>query len=289
MLALLAATGAVRQRRRVVTRLTRPVPYLAELDLGSWLQRLAFVSGGYEPELPLLLTRLRELHPASGALLDVGANVGLISIPAALLIPTNAGVEAQVISFEPAPENVQALRGNIQRNALGPRVQVEARALGEQPATAWIEVERSPEKIAGSGTANLLPSGQEGRLGAEPVEVATFDGLKQGGWLAPPISVVKLDTDGYDLMALRGALSLLRDDRPFVVGEFSAHCIAWHGQTIADVVSFARRHAYRVAYRCQWDRLGYSLEPPTQFKDDLLLVPGELENLLVRFSAVFRR
>ena len=53
--------------------------------------------------------------------IDVGANVGLVTIPLAL-------ATARVIAIEPLPQNIEQLRGNVRRNGLTNVVVVEAAA-----------------------------------------------------------------------------------------------------------------------------------------------------------------
>jgi hypothetical protein len=68
---------------------------------------------------------------------------------------------------------------------------------------------------------------------------------------------MKLDTDGYDLFVLMGAKGLLERAQPPILGEFSAHCLNWHGQTVADVRDFVDTFDYRVFVRKHpsWDFL----------------------------------
>jgi hypothetical protein len=86
---------------------------------------------------------------------------------------------------------------------------------------------------------------------------------------------IKIDVDGYDLNVLRGARALLRSERPVIFGEFSAHCLRWHQQSIADVIREAGEIGYSV-----WPRIPRTWNFSThanleEYEIDLLLVPEE--------------
>ncbi|HEX9983477.1 MAG TPA: FkbM family methyltransferase [Thermoanaerobaculia bacterium] len=251
-LALYKALGLAGRHVRVRARMRRPAPFDVELDLHAWLQRLAFVTGGYEAETVELLLALHE--QSDGYLLDVGANVGFISIPFALRS------KAPVVAVEAVPDNVAVLRRNVAANGLQSAITIVPLALGTAPGKVEIQVEGNLHPGDGTGTANILPDGSTYDCVRQELEITTLDLLD----LPPRCGVVKLDTDGYDLKVLQGGVEFLARERPLIFGEFSAHCLAWHGQTADDVVAFARAQRYDVY---GFDGAG-----------DLLLVPVELRD-----------
>ncbi len=263
-------------RRRVIvrTRLRNPVPYVAELDLHGWLQRIAFLTGGYEADTVQFLLQLHEASPRRGYLLDVGANIGLLTVPFALSVTGNAPA---AIAIEPIADNVAALNANIALNGLRSSVHVIPKGVGDEPGIVDIQVEGNLKSSEGTGTANILPAGSTYDRVRQTLTLETIDDLAHAGTLPAGCSVMKIDTDGYDLKVLQGAVAFLRRERPVIFGEFSAHCMNWHGQSVADVAAFAERHGYQV-----WRRVPrtWTFEPLTpagaaQFSEDLLLVPAE--------------
>jgi FkbM family methyltransferase len=251
-LALYRVLGLTGRHVRVRARMRRPVRFDVELDLHAWLQRLAFVTGGYEAETVELLLALH--GKSDGYLLDVGANVGFIAIPFALRS------KAQVVAVEAVPDNVAVLRRNVAANGLQSAITIVPLALGTAPGRVQIQVEGDLNPGDGTGTANILPDGSTFDCVRQEIEVTTLDLLD----LPPRCAVMKLDTDGYDLKVLQGGVEFLKRERPLVFGEFSAHCLAWHGQTVDDVVAFARAQRYDV----------YGFDGA----EDLLLVPVELRD-----------
>lgn len=270
-LLLYTALGLKKRHPRVRAHLRRPVSFWAELDLHSWLQRIAFLTGGYEDETGRFLLELLEQHPIPGYLLDAGANVGLIAIPFAMANPkTN-----RVVAVEAVDDNVTALRRNIALNGLQELVTVLPVALGEESKTARIQVEGDLRAQEGSGTANILAADTTYQCVTQTIRVETLDALFASGQIPRGCSVVKIDTDGYDLKVLQGATRFLRENRPVIFGEFAAPCMAWHGQTVEDVQAFASAHRYEVWFRATpgW-RFTISMDLK-HFVQDLLLVPSE--------------
>lgn len=259
----------------VTAELSRPVKYVANLDLHSWLQRIAFLTGGYEEDTVRFLARLWDSIERPGYCLDVGANIGLIAIPLALTIRPR-GKSLAVVAVEAVSDNSKTLAANVAANGLQARVRVLAVAVGEMEKLAQIQVEGDLKTGGGTGTANILPEGSDYACVRQDLKVRTLDGLVADGSLPPECRLVKIDTDGYDLKVLEGAASLMATDRPIVFGEFSAHCLAWHGQSLRDVLLLCERRGYQ-AFKRQggaWEFSG--ARPGDPFEQDLLLVPDEL-------------
>jgi FkbM family methyltransferase len=258
----------------VRTTLTDPVQFEAQLDLHSWLQRLAFLTGSYEGETAAFICHLHKIDGRGGYFLDVGANIGLISLPVAKLAGTTA------VSIEAVPDNAAALRTNVNLNQLENVVRVLNIGLGDTKKTVDIQVEGDLASGEGSGTANILADGSTYRCVRQQLEIKPLDSVYPR--LVPTgCSVMKIDTDGYDLKVLEGGTQFLRRERPIIFGEFDAHCLSWHCQSSLDVERFARTIDYEVWRRLtpSWkftDRLDHD-----SFQADLLLVPADRAHLLL--------
>ena len=86
---------------------------------------------------------------------------------------------------------------------------------------------------------------------------------------------MKIDTDGYDLFILKGAKLLLTESRPLIYGEFSAHCLGWHGQTVIDVIEYMKSFKYCVYSKKLNEYQFESNINVNSYTSDLLLVPEE--------------
>ena len=269
------ALGLAHTRLLVSARLSKPVAFDAQLDMQSWLQRIAFLTGEYESDTVQFLYRLWRSSGSEGYLLDVGANVGMISIPFALMCKPVSGKRPIVVAIEATHDNASALATNIRINDLIADIAIVETALGDEEKTVRIQVEGDLALGEGSGTANILPDQSTFNCVSQSLRLATLDGLLRNGELVGICSVIKIDTDGYDLKVLEGGSRFLAEFRPVIFGEFSAHCMKWHNQSISDVMKFAERNDYSVFFR-RAQSLSFAKEEPSEgYIQDLLLIPGE--------------
>jgi FkbM family methyltransferase len=146
--------------------------------------------------------------------LDVGANVGYFST----LLARTLKAPGRVYSFEPEPDNHFLLAVNALLTAqLFPQaapITPFCRALAERDGPARLHVfERN------LGLHSLVHTGGSAR--SMPVELATLDGLcfpRDGRPAAIPgrVDLLKADTQGAELLVLRGGEQLLARDRPLL-------------------------------------------------------------------------
>jgi FkbM family methyltransferase len=283
--ALLAIYRLLHLDRRHVyvrTRLRDPLEFQAELDLHSWLQRLAFLTGEYEADTVRFLLDLRRRYGRDDYLLDIGANIGLLAIPFAMATPRKW---LSVIAIEAAPDNIIVLRRNVALNGLQNAIKIIPLGVGAFPGEFEIQVEGDLRCGEGTGTANILPRDSTYQCVTQTISVTTIDELARAGDVPTGCSVVKIDTDGYDLNVLRGASAFLMRDRPVIFGEFSRDCLRWHGQSVIDVAAFAEAHGYQSWRRIDrtWRFRRFGSADESDFAQDLLLVPSEAEE---RFGAL---
>jgi FkbM family methyltransferase len=147
----------------------------------------------------------------SGTLVDIGANVGVFSMSAAMARPA-----AKIFAVEPVRDNFEVCRINLERNELQGRVKLWQLALGEKKATVEIPT--------GVGTWQFISSAAEKSHSAgmkvQPVEQVTLDSFVAEK-VAGPVSMIKCDVEGYELFVLKGALETLRKSKPALLLEIS--------------------------------------------------------------------
>jgi FkbM family methyltransferase len=143
---------------------------------------------------------------AEGTAVDVGANVGLVTIPLAL----TAG---RVIAVEPLAQNVERLRENVRRNALTNVVVVEA-AAGAGDGSSILHSAADP-------AFGSLREVVKYRASADiEVRLRSLDSL----WREldrPVVELVKIDVEGAELDVLEGGRVLLETCGPVVLVEAS--------------------------------------------------------------------
>ncbi|MBX3746217.1 MAG: FkbM family methyltransferase [Verrucomicrobiae bacterium] len=158
--------------------------------------REIFKTALYEPEITAFL--IREFREGGGRFIDVGANLGYYSC----LFSRMAGPGGRVLAFEPEPDNHALLLRNLHRNGAG-NVMPRACALGEKDGTALM------------GRHTRSNRGRHSMLTARPgvgidVPVRRLDGvLTEEGWASEPVRCLKIDVEGYELVAMAGAQEAL--------------------------------------------------------------------------------
>jgi FkbM family methyltransferase len=172
----------------------------------KWLigsQRHACWLGIYERALQTVVAR--EVKPG-GVFYDVGANVGFYSLLASVLIGSG-----KVFAFEPLPKNICYLKRHLELNRTE-NVEVFEVAISDQIGALPFLAEET------------RAMGRLERGGNCFVQSATLDALLQEGRIAPP-DYIKMDIEGAELLALRGASHIFREFHPILF-------LATHGRDV---------------------------------------------------------
>ncbi|HTX33310.1 MAG TPA: FkbM family methyltransferase [Solirubrobacteraceae bacterium] len=189
-----------------------------EVDLHTGHGRHLFVWGFCEPAARVMQSLLRP----GGVVIDGGANIGLYTLLAAAAV----GPSGRVIACEPAPGTIEMLRASIRRNGFD-WVDLRESALADAPGRLSIRVFEP-----GSGSSSFAPADQTTGTEIE-VEVTTLDEV--AGPHLEQTNLVKLDVEGAELLALRGAQRLLTQARPDFIIELEPDHLARQGSSVADV------------------------------------------------------
>jgi len=142
-------------------------------------------------------------HIEKGTFIDIGANVGLISLLLADKIQ-------HAILFEPNPVAAARARENLALNHLG--FEVHELALSDQAGVVELE------NAGGVDSCNRTVAGFTTSAPTISVQRDTLDGfMAEHGALPAPISAVKIDVEGHENSVLRGMLGFLETHRPRLV------------------------------------------------------------------------
>ncbi len=169
---------------------------------------------------------------------DIGANNGYYSL---LLAPR----AAHVCAFEPVSRTYAVLARNIERNGAS---NVTAYQLGvsDRQGSALIHLYRSRFFAFTSGSSSLWSDTKLRPAGQETISLVTLDSLARERRLPPP-SLIKIDIEGGELYALRGARGLLRAHHPIIISEFTElDDLQDIGYTRAEQLAFLRDLGYAV-------------------------------------------
>lgn len=164
-------------------------------------------------------------------LMDVGANQGDWTLQALRQSPH--GGDFRIHAFEPCTGTRSILAANT---SAFPNVSIHAVALSDTAGTASFY-----SKGAGAGTNSLDPSSGNA---SEQVLVSTCDAfLGESG--TGNVSMLKIDTEGFDLMVLRGAAGALSEGRiECVQFEYNWRWLLNHA-SLRDVFLFIADKPYR--------------------------------------------
>lgn len=165
---------------------------------------------------------------------DVGANVGYFSLLAASIV----GPEGRVHSFEPTPAVAKRLMENVRINALSSRVITNVAAIGERSGTATFHL-HSDDSEANS----MFATREHG--GCIEVPVITLDEYVQSRNIRS-VDLLKMDVEGAELLALRGAQSILaRENAPMLIIELNSAALASAGSSPLELQGMLEEMGYR--------------------------------------------
>jgi FkbM family methyltransferase len=143
----------------------------------------------YEPEFSQFA---RDHVVQGGACIDVGAHVGLFSLQLADLFHEG-------VCFEPAADNFRLLERNYRINDL-PRFRLAKLAVSDRVGETELLLQ------AGHSPMNRLDAAAEVAVeGTERVGVTSLDAYLEAHPLATELCFLKIDIEGHELPALRGA------------------------------------------------------------------------------------
>jgi FkbM family methyltransferase len=220
-------------------RLRRRIGVLRRHCLASSIQSVVIPAGPCAVEVPVrsdlldLLARGRfeadhfrvmsSLVRAGDACIDVGANIGLVSLELSRLV----GPAGCVLAFEPEPTAFRILAANLARNGVG-HVRAFNLAASDQARSATLEVPAGRSEY-GSLAGVVHPSAGDGPRSCARVELDSLDNVALP--LLTACRLIKLDTEGHELHVLRGASRLIARWRPYLSIEIVPSLLASHGSS----------------------------------------------------------
>ena len=179
-----------------------------ELETEPFLRRIVNTRD-YEPHVR---QAIRDRVQEGDVVVDVGANVGCISLLAAKLV----GSRGLVAAVEPNPDNVQLLYAGMAVNE-AQNVRVLPYAASDRAGVV---------SITGGSNAHLIGAQAPGPAVVYAQSVVLDEVLS---WLAR-LDLVKMDVEGHETFAFDGFRNLIERHRPTLVIEFNPICMINHGQ-----------------------------------------------------------
>ena len=259
--------------RRAWNRLLPRLPVPLRLDPGIWwIARNDAVSDDLWQgtfELPERAFVQRVLRPGM-TVLDVGAHAGFYTLLASACV----GDAGRVIAFEPSPRERAHLRGHLRLNRRA-NVTVEEVAIGDAAGSGALFV--FDGRTTGCNSFHLADV-----RGATPITVPirTLDDYYARGAFQR-VDLVKMDIDGAELAALRGAEQMFRALRPLLLCELHDKRTAPWDYPARHIVDLVEGWDYRwLAFDDESGRLVPVAPSQTSFVTNGVAIPNERRDLL---------
>lgn len=192
---------------------------LCQLDLRDE-DLLRIYWSGLEREEREVMRLTRELLPPNGVYCDLGANIGFQTLSASRHLQAGGG---QVLAFEPHPSNFEFLSANVALNGLH-NVRLEPLGLSDAPGKL---------RVQGSDVPGNWSVASHGAHEFE-IELVRLDDYLERHPVAR-IDLVKMDIEGSEVRALRGARQTLRTFRPALIFEANPSWLRRMGTSIGEL------------------------------------------------------
>lgn len=237
-----------------------------ECDLKDHIQSRIFFFGAYEPiEVHLLSTLLTQ----DSVFLDVGANIGFYSLMLSQKCKT-------VYSFEPIASNYAILERNIKANNLQSKIVPIKKGLWNVTTTLEFSLPDDAENNIGTFTAGRNKNKNQN----VSCDVVTLDSFVEDMSLTR-IDAIKMDIEGSELFALRGAEKTIRRFQPILQIELNSKACAAFDYILKDLENYLKSFNYsfyKVGHTAENSEFIKNFDGLTQV--NILAFPLEKKNLL---------
>jgi FkbM family methyltransferase len=169
----------------------------------SGVERSLHETGTYEKGM---LHFLDENLKNGDVFIDVGANIGLLSIHAA----NSVGATGKVLAFEAHPETAKILEFNKELNHKE-NIHIYPIALGSEKGKAMIFNDSDSNRGGASLVRGLSESGIE-------VDLDRLDDILEATVIP---KIIKIDVEGFEMNVLKGAVRTIQEAKPILLIEAS--------------------------------------------------------------------
>ena len=227
---------------RPAWRPVRPHGYEMELSEDDWLERYAIHAGHYYQDD--LCELIRQTVEPGSCVVDVGANIGFVTLCAARAV----GPSGHVFAVEASERLARRLESALAHNEIA-NTTVFATAAGDFNGVAALDVHEHHGMSAVS--ANGSP-------GSSQVRMSRVDDLLAGSLASEMPVFVKIDVEGFELAVLRGMPALLARPRTRVFVEVGDPLSSAYGARTQDIFDLMTGLGYQ-GYRARTSPVGGSV------------------------------
>lgn len=224
---------------------------IVDLDLAEHWERSAWFLGRYH-ELPLLLLMNGILKPGD-TFVDIGANLGLVTLHAAHLVGPSGCVHA----YEPNPDVFDRLRRHVEASRFR-NIRLHPYALAAREETFTLSV---IGKNTGSGTIGTPLPHLKDRVTRTHTITARPAAVDASTWAGASRRVfLKIDVEGAERAILSSLVPFNQELKPLIVTEINPAALRMNGTNTAQT-----RHALERA-GCKGWTFDLRTVPPRRFR-----------------------
>ena len=240
-----------------------------DVDIREGIDLSLFLFGSFERDI---LATIKALIQIDGIFIDVGANIGALTLPVADYLQ-----RGHVYAVEPTDFAFAKLRNNIALNPhLSERVTAIQSFIASESSSTSKLIAYSSWPVSGDDKTVRHPV-HKGVQQAAGCGQMTLDGLIEQHNIER-VSLVKIDTDGHEFSVLLGASRCLKQLRAVVIFEACEYLLRPPHQTFDDFAELFRSHDYTICERASFQPISHQeflRACPVGGGLDLLALPNE--------------
>ncbi|MCS6775773.1 MAG: FkbM family methyltransferase [Chloroherpetonaceae bacterium] len=201
---------------------------------------------------PVVELLIRRVQARPGIILDVGANMGMLTVALARRMP-----DRQILAFEPVAETARRAAATFALNQLC-HVGLMIAAVGAQDGELTFYTAPGHSDYA---SAHPTETPLEIHWVESRVPCVTLDTLMRTGVFAQ-VGAIKIDVEGHEMDVLRGAQELIRQYQPDILFEYNYRIAPRIGWRPEDAGAFLVELAPYTLHRIHADGSTESFRPP---------------------------
>lgn len=180
---------------------------------------------------------LKEQVKQGDEVLDIGAHIGLFAVAASSLVMP----KGKVYAFEPADDTIPLLTKTVILNHAGETISIIQAAVGKKNGTATFYV----SNIKGDNSNSMISYKEDRQLFAKEVTLYAIDEFVKDQNLQN-LRFIKLDVEGAELDALKGAMNTLKTLRPACIVAIHPQPVLAKGDKLEDIYDLITGCGYHI-------------------------------------------
>ena len=195
-----------------------------------------------------------DMIPNDGVILDIGANVGAMTISLAKKLD-----KARIYAFEPMPDNIKALKRVVKYYKQG-NVKLFETALGEENGNINM-VLPVINKMKMQGLSHVVKENDDSEWNKGEfysISVKKLDDIPELKDL-PKITAIKIDVENFEYYVFKGGRELLLRHKPII------YCELWTNEMRPMCLDYLKNIGYTVKVFDGQKLVPYTNQPDTNF------------------------